>query len=909
MIQRERLFLIDGSALFYRSHFAFIRNPLINSKGENTSAIFGFASTLLKILSDEKPDYIAAVFDTKEPTFRHIKYKEYKATRQKMPNEMVDQYPRIVELVETFEIPFLEKPGYEADDIIATIAKVAESKGVETYMVTGDKDFMQLISPFIKMYVIRPGKDQEILDLHVLKERYQLTPIQVIEYLALMGDSSDNVPGVPGVGEKTAKTLIQEFESLDNLYAKIDQISQKGLKQKLEEGKEKAYLSRELVTIDQQVPVEIDFGKMKMGKIDRQKVFDLFTELEFRSLIERASQFVEGNGLPSSTIETTDQQYVLVSTNDQLTELIKNLNQSKFFVFDTETSGLNVFNSEIIGLSFCLKPFQAFYLPLNDEASEFTANKALDQLRSVFESDKIAKGGQNIKFDGLMLNQHGIHLKGIQFDTMIAHYLLQPGTRQHNLDYLAQHYLNYQMIPIERLIGEKGKNQKNMADIAVSQVYPYACEDADITFRLKEILEKQLKETNTFGLFETVEIPLVSVLLQMEKNGVKIDVSVLKEMSGEISQNLLEIEKDIYQMSGTEFNINSPQQLGKILFEQLEIHKQLGNRRPPKTSTGQFSTSEPILERFSSHPLVNKILEYRKLAKLKSTYVDTLPSLISQHTGRLHTSFNQTIAATGRLSSSDPNLQNIPIRTEIGRRIRQAFIPQDSQDWIMSADYSQIELRVMAHLSGDKGLKEAFERGEDIHATTAAAVFNVPLQEVNPDQRRKAKEVNFGIIYGISQYGLASRLGISADEAQEIIQNYFIRFPKVNEYMIQTIAFVQKHKYVTTIRNRRRYIPEIDSKNANVRQNAERMAINTTIQGSAADLIKLAMIDIQKKFEKEKLQTRMILQVHDELVFEVKSSEMERVKQLVKKEMEGAIKLDVPIKVDVGMGKNWLEAH
>ncbi len=909
MSQRERLFLIDGSALFYRSHFAFIRNPLINSKGENTSAIFGFASTLLKILSDEKPDYIAAVFDTKEPTFRHIKYKEYKATRQKMPSEMIDQYPRIVELVETFEIPFLEKPGYEADDIIATIAKVAESKGIETYMVTGDKDFMQLISPLIKMYVIRPGKDQEILDLHILKERHQLSPTQVIEYLALMGDSSDNVPGVPGVGEKTAKTLIQEFESLDNLYAKIDQISQKGLKQKLEEGKEKAYLSRELVTIDQQVPVEIDFGKMKMGKIDRQKVFDLFTELEFRSLIERASQFVEGNALPSSTIETTDQQYVLVNTNDQLTELIKNLNQSKFFVFDTETSGLNVFNSEIIGLSFCLKPFQAFYLPLNDEASEFTANKALDQLHSVFESDKIAKGGQNIKFDGLMLNQHGIHLKGIQFDTMIAHYLLQPGTRQHNLDYLAQHYLNYQMIPIERLIGEKGKNQKNMADIAVSQVYPYACEDADITFRLKEILEKQLKETNTFGLFETVEIPLVSVLLQMEKNGVKIDVSVLKEMSGEISQNLLEIEKDIYQMSGTEFNINSPQQLGKILFEQLEIHKQLGNRRPPKTSTGQFSTSEPILERFSSHSLVNKILEYRKLAKLKSTYVDTLPSLISQRTGRLHTSFNQTIAATGRLSSSDPNLQNIPIRTEIGRRIRQAFIPQDNQDWIMSADYSQIELRVMAHLSRDKGLKEAFERGEDIHATTAAAVFNVPLQEVNPDQRRKAKEVNFGIIYGISQYGLASRLGISADEAQEIIQNYFIRFPKVNEYMIQTIAFVQEHKYVTTIRNRRRYIPEIDSKNANVRQNAERMAINTTIQGSAADLIKLAMINIQNKFEKEKLQTRMILQVHDELVFEVKSSEMERVKQLVKKEMEGAIKLDVPIKVDVGMGKNWLEAH
>jgi DNA polymerase-1 len=533
----------------------------------------------------------------------------------------------------------------------------------------------------------------------------------------------------------------------------------------------------------------------------------------------------------------------------------------------------------------------------------------MDKLKDIFESDAIGKGGQNIKFDALMLDQHRIPLKKIQFDTMVADYLIKPGSRQHNLDTLAYNYLNYKMIPIEKLIGEKGKKQKSMEEIPVQLVSDYACEDADITFRLKELLEKKLKETGTWELFESLEMPLVHVLFEMEKSGVKLNVDFLKKMSGDLEKDLKDLEQQIYTDAGAEFNINSPQQLGKILFEEMAIHKELGNRRPTKTATGQYSTSEQVLEKFSDHTLVGKILEFRKLTKLKSTYVDALPALISQRTGRLHTSFNQTIAATGRLSSSDPNLQNIPIRTEMGRRIRQSFIPGDPDDFILSADYSQIELRVMAHLSGDQGLKDAFVKGEDIHASTAAAIFNVPLEMVDADHRRKAKEVNFGIIYGISQYGLASRLHISAEEAREIIENYFTRFPRVNDYMIHTIAFAQQNGYVTTILNRRRYIPEIESDNANVRQNAERMAINTTIQGSAADLIKVAMINIQKQLEKRDLKTRMILQVHDELVFEAKAAELEEIKTLVKQEMENAIKLDIPVRVDMGIGKNWLEAH
>jgi DNA polymerase-1 len=909
MDKYPRLFLIDGSALFYRSYFAFIRNPLINSKGENTGAIFGFAASLLKILIEEKPDYLAVVFDTKEPTFRHKKYPEYKATREKMPEEMVGQIPRIMELVDTFNIPRYEKPGFEADDIIATFAKKAEQQNIETMMVTGDKDFMQLLSPLINMYVIRPGKDVEIFTPEYLKERFEMIPEQVIDYLALMGDSSDNVPGVSGVGEKTAKQLIKDYQSLDNIYQNLEKISKKALHQKLIEGKESAYLSRDLVTIDAQVPVKLELERMKIKKGEGEKIRQFFENLEFRSLLERLKEFMDEEEAQKETIDSQKKDYILVNTQLRMDELLKKLHKSDFFVFDSETTGLNVFDSEIIGLSFCLEAQKAYYLPLNDPACEFNPPDALKLLKKIFESEKIGKGGQNIKFDALMLNQHDIQLRNMQFDTMVADYLIKPGSRQHSLDTLAYNYLNYKMIPIEKLIGEKGKKQKSMQEIPVQIVSDYACEDADITFRLKELLEQKLKKTETWELFKSLEMPLVSVLLEMEKSGVKLNVEFLGKMSKNLEVSLIDLEQQIYADAGAEFNINSPQQLGKILFEEMAIHKELGNRRPTKTATGQYSTSEQVLEKFSEHPLVGKILEFRKLNKLKSTYVDALPALISQRTGRLHTSFNQTIAATGRLSSSDPNLQNIPIRTEMGRKIRQSFIPANPQNFILSADYSQIELRVMAHLSGDQGLKDAFKKGEDIHASTAAAVFNLPLEMVDAEQRRKAKEVNFGIIYGISQYGLASRLHISAEEAREIIDNYFARFPRVNDYMIHTITFAQKHQYVTTILNRRRYIPEIESDNANVRQNAERMAINTTIQGSAADLIKVAMINIQKRIEKKDFQTRMILQVHDELVFEVKADELDEIKKLVKHEMENAIKLDIPVKVDMGIGKNWLEAH
>jgi len=908
-MKRERLFLLDGSAIYYRSYFAFIRNPLFNSKGENTSATYGFTLSLMKILSEEKPDYIAVVFDTKEPTFRHKKFEAYKATREKMPEDMADQYPRIVELVKDFNLPLLEYPGYEADDVIGTLAKQAEKEGIETYMVTGDKDFMQLLSPLIKMYTIRPGKDVEIIDIRKLAEKFGLKPEQVPDFLALMGDKSDNIPGVPKVGEKTALELIKQFGNLENLYAHIDKITKPALKKNLLEYKDQAFLSRELVTIDIHVPLKVDIHHLKSAPADGEKLHQLFEELEFRSLMDRIPEFT-GEKIPVvKDFDSEKQKYSMIKTTDELENLVRILSEQPFFVFDTETTGLNVFNAEIIGLSFAFKPFEAYYVPMSYPAGALTPDRVINLLKPLFENPDLPKGGQNIKYDGLMLWQHDVELQGIAFDTMIADYLINPGTRQHNLDNLSRQYLNYRMIPIESLIGKRGKNQKNMLDLIPEEIYQYACEDADITFRLKEILEKRLKETSTWDLFQNVEMPLVEVLMRMEINGVSLDVEFLKQMSGELATELKKLEEKIYQMAGEQFNINSPQQLGLILFEKLQIQKEFGNRRVSRTTTGQYSTSESVLEKYQNHPIVAKILEYRKLNKLKTTYVDALPKLISPRTGRLHTSFNQTVTATGRLSSSDPNLQNIPIRGDLGRKIRRAFVPENPQDYILSADYSQIELRIMAHLSKDPALLAAFERGEDIHASTAAAIFDIPITEVTPDHRRKAKEVNFGIIYGISPYGLASRLGIDPEEAKQIINNYFVRFPKVNEFITHIIAFAHQHKYVTTILNRRRYIPEIDSKNANVRNNAERIAINTTIQGSAADLIKLAMINIHRRFAWEGLRTKMILQVHDELVFEVMASELDTVKQIAKEEMETAIQLDVPLKVDVGVGKNWLQAH
>lgn len=905
----RRLFLIDGHAMFYRSYFAFIRNPLINSKGENTSAVYGFVNSLMKIMSDEKPDYIAVVFDTSKPTFRHKKFKEYKATREKMPDEMREQFPKIVEMIQAFNIPIVELDGYEADDIIGTLAKKAEEHGVETMMVTGDKDFMQLLSRLTKMYKVGTGKDVEIVDPANLKEKLGLTPEQVRDYLALMGDSSDNIPGVPKVGQKTALELISQFGSLDNIYKKIDEVSKPALKRNLTEFRDQAYLSQELVTIDTEVPVNADIESLKKDNADAEKLAHLFEEMEFRTLIDRIREFSDSKVSAHKNIESEKHRYLLVNSSKKLGDFISTFEKLDFFVFDTETTGLTPFDSEIIGFSFCCKAGEGYYIPMNLSKAELAADDVIEALRPLFENPKIKKGGQNIKFDGLMLWHHGIQLRGIDFDTMVADYLINPGGRQHNLDLISLQYLNYRMVPIEELIGKKGKKQKNMREVPVEDVCEYACEDADITFQLKEILEKKLKETETFELFKTVEMPLVEVLMQMEKNGVSLDTAFLAKMSKELETDLNKLEKEIYKLAGEEFNINSPQQLGQILFDKLEIHKELGDRRPTRTPTGQYSTSEGVLERFGAHKLVGKLLDYRKLIKLKSTYVDALPKLISSQTGRLHTSFNQTVAATGRLSSSDPNLQNIPIRTELGREIRKAFIAENSDHLIMSADYSQIELRIMAHQSGDEGLLQAFENEEDIHATTAAAIFGISPKEVNADHRRKAKEVNFGLIYGISPYGLASRLKITNEEGRQIIDSYFARFPKVNDYITHVIAFVHRHKYVTTILNRRRYMPEIDSKNGNIRQNAERAAINTPIQGSAADLIKLAMIEIHRELQKQQLKTKMILQVHDELVFEVFGKELDQVKKLVKEKMESAMRLKVKIKVDIGVGENWLDAH
>ncbi len=904
-MNRKRLFLLDGSAIFYRSYFVFMKNPLINSKGENTSATFGYTQTLIKILQEEKPDYIAVVFDSKVPTFRHKKYPAYKATRDKMPEEMISQYPRVLEVTKALNIPILEVEGYEADDVIGTLAKKAEQQGIETYLVTPDKDFMQLLSPLVKMYNIRSARDVDIIDEKYLKQELGLKPAQVIDYLALMGDSSDNVPGVPKVGKKTARDLLQQFGSLESIYANLDQISKNAVRESLKENRPLADLSRDLVTIDTHAPVPVTIENLKAKPYDREKVISLFRDLEFKRLLDRLDE-------ESSSTQDYDekkQNYHLVNTEAALQELAERLSGIPFFVFDTETTGLDTFNSDVIGISFSWQENEGYYVPMDGLGTTLTPETVINTVKPIFENGAIKKGGQNIKFDGLMLWQHGIQLAGIDFDTMIAGYLINPGLRQNNLDALAERYLNYRMIPIEKLIGKKGKSQKNMVDVPVEMVYPYACEDADITYRLTTVLQKKLQEVEMESLFHEVEMPLVAVLLEMEKNGVSLDVEFLGQMSKELAEEARALEKEIYQLAGREFNINSPQQMGVVLFDELQIHEDIDGKKPKRTPTGQYATSESVLQKYSSHPVVNKILEYRKLMKLKSTYVDALPKLISPRTGRLHTSFNQTVAATGRLSSSDPNLQNIPIRGERGREIRKAFIPANPADFILSADYSPVELQEMAHISGDPALREAFERGEDIHRTTAAAIFNILPDEVTPEHRRKAKEVNFGIIYGISQYGLASRLGITPDEAQQIIDNYFARFPKVNEYITRIIATAQRQGYVTTILNRRRYIPEINSQNGTVRQNAERVAINTTIQGSAADLIKLAMIHIHRRLREEDMRSKMILQVHDELVFEAAAEEVDTLSALVKQEMENAIRLDVPLKVDVGVGKNWLEAH
>ena len=892
---RKTLYLIDGSALAYRSYFAFVRNPLINSKGENTSAVFAFTRSLLKILDEEKPDYMAVVFDTPEPTFRHEEYAEYKAQRPRMPDEMADQLPRIKEVIRALNIPIVELPGYEADDVIATLAKRAAEQGLDVTIVTGDKDLVQLVTDRIRIYNPKPGgKEPEVITVETAPEKLGVRPEQIPDYLGLAGDSVDNIPGVKGIGPKGAVDLLKTFGSLEKIYEHLDQVKPR-YRKVLEEQKEQALLSKQLATVQADAPVDVDLEDLRLGEPNRDELVRLFRELEFKSLLERFTH----------NSESDEADYRVIRTREELDWLVNELRRVGTFAVDLETTSLNPLDAQIVGLSFSWRAGFACYVPVRApifDVLELGEREVLEALKPVLEDSSLRKVGQNIKYDLLVLRQAGVELNGVYFDTMVAAYLLNPSERQHNLDLLSLELLNYKKIPTSDLIGKRGSKQLSMAEVPLDQIARYACEDADITWRLYELLEPRLEQAGLMPLFRDVEMPLVLVLADMEHWGVKLDVDYLRQMSRELAEQLRELEKKIYAVAGEPFNINSPKQLSRILFEKLKLPA----RR--RTKTG-YSTDARVLEELArQHELPRLLLEYRELAKLKSTYVDALPEMVNPRTGRVHTSFNQTVTATGRLSSSEPNLQNIPIRTELGRRIRRAFVTEDENHLLLDADYSQIELRIMAHLSGDQRLRESFEHGEDVHTRTAALVFGIEPHEVTPEHRRKAKEVNFGIMYGMGAYGLARRLEITPEEAQQFITGYFASYPGVHEFILRTIQQAREQRYVTTLLNRRRHLPDILSSNQRVREFAERTAINTPIQGTAADLIKVAMIRIWREIKRRGLRTKMILQVHDELVFEVPRAELDEVKELVRREMEGAIQLDVPVKVEIGVGRNWLEA-
>ncbi len=933
----EKLFFLDAYALIYRAYYAFIKNPRINSKGMNTSAIFGFVNTLADVLKRQQPTHIGVAFDPAGPTFRHEAYEQYKAQREETPEDIRLSVPIIKEIITAFRIPILEVPGYEADDVIGTLATTAGGRGIDTYMMTPDKDYGQLVSEHVFMYRPRFGdKDFDTLGVEEVKAKFGIErPEQVIDLLGLMGDSSDNIPGCPGVGEKTALKLITEFGSIENLLANTDQL--KGaLKKKVEEHTEEIKFSRFLATIKRDVPIELDMDSLLVKEPDEEKLRTLFEELEFRNLADRVLKGDKPDAPPAKKtskkeddsptlfqadffdlfadestdepkystltgLEETTYNYQLIDTKEKRDELLRILRTHDFLVLDTETTGTEPMASELVGMSFSVAEGEAWYVPVPADRAEATA--IVEEFRDVLTNPKTTKVGQNIKYDLLMLAQYGVWLAGPLFDTMVAHYVLSPELH-HGMDYLAEVLLHYRTIPIEELIGPKGKNQKNMRDLAPEEVYKYACEDADVTLRLKNVLEKQLREQGAYDLFHDIEMPLVPVLAQMEFNGVRIDTDALRETSVLYTQRLQEIEQDIYSLAGQPFNISSPKQVGEMLFDTLKI-----SAKAKKTKGGQYSTSEEVLESLrDKHPIVGRILDYRGLKKLLSTYIDALPALINPRTGRIHTSFNQTVTATGRLSSSNPNLQNIPIRHEDGREIRRAFIPDDGCEFF-SADYSQIELRIMAHLSGDTNMMEAFRLGQDIHAATAAKVYKVPLAEVTRDQRSKAKTANFGIIYGISAYGLSDRMHVPVKEAKELIDGYFQTYPQVKAYMDSSIALARDKGYTETICRRRCYLPDINSHNAVVRGYAERNAINAPIQGSAADIIKVAMANIHQRFQREGIRSKMLIQVHDELNFSVLPEERERVQRIVIEEMEGAYLMQVPLQADCGWGKNWLEAH
>ncbi len=912
----KKLFLLDGYGLIFRAYYAFIRNPVYNSKGFNTSAVLGFTNTLDEVLKKQQPSHIAVIFDTSGPTFRHEIYPQYKANRPPTPEDIKKSVPYIKRILDGFGISYFEAQGYEADDVIGTIAYKLKDISFNVYLMTSDKDYLQLLDDKVLIYKPKTKlHDVEIIDVQKFRLDYGLKqPKQFIDVLALAGDQADNVPGVPGIGEKTALKLIRQFGSLEELYQNIDQLKGKQ-KQKLLDYREQAFLSKKLVTIVTNAPVDIDIQQLEKRQMNKDLLLEVFTELEFKTTAQRilgsdseqtlfsaSTDKSQSTATVFKTIKDFDVDYRLVTDKEQLRQLTEQLNRQTEFTFDTETSSIDPHNTEIVGISFCYKKNQAFYIPTPSDREQTL--EILNILRPALENEKILKIGQNIKFDLLVLLNYGIQVKGPLFDTMIAHYLLFPELK-HNMDYLAETYLGYKTIHIEELIGKRGKHQGSMRDLPPEKIKDYACEDSDITFQLKSVLEKNLKVQQLEKLFYEIEMPLVRVLTAMEFAGVSLDVEFLKNYKKQIKEKISLIEQKIYQLAGEQFNISSTKQLGYILFEKLKV-----TDKPKLTKTKQYSTSEEELKKLvNKHPIIPLILEYRSLKKLLTAYINSLPKLVNPRTGKIHTSFNQTITATGRLSSNNPNLQNIPIRTPEGRQIRKAFIPSSEDYVILDADYSQIELRIMAHLSGDKNMIEAFLQGKDIHTETASKIFKVPPEKVTKEMRAKAKTANFAMIYGSSAFGLAQSLGISRKEAKELIDGYFKTYPGVKEYIEKVIKEAREKEYVTTIMGRRRYLRDINSRNHNVRANAERNAINTPIQGSAADIIKKAMINIYNRFNHEGLKTKMIIQVHDELVFDVPKDELEYVRQIVKYEMENAVKLRVPLVVDMGIGKNWYEAH
>ena len=920
----DKLFLLDAYALIYRAYYAFIKSPRVNSKGMNTSAVLGFCNTLHEVLSKERPAYVGVAFDPHGPTFRSEAYAQYKAQREETPEDIRRSVPVIKDILKAMRIPVLEAEGFEADDVIGTLAKKAGAAGLKTYMLTPDKDYGQLVGGSVVMFRPRHGGGYETLDEEGVCQKYGISSTsQVIDLLGLMGDASDNIPGCPGVGEKTAVKLLQQFGSIDSLLERTDEL--KGaLKKKVEENAEQIRFSKFLATIRTDVPIELDLEKLRVDEPDRDELRRLFAELEFKTLSDKflnnreniknnangqldlfaenpTDGQVDAEKSPLKTLNDTPHTYKLIDNEDDMAALRDFFMTKRILSLDTETTSTDAIDAELVGLSFAVEEFSAFYVPVPADRQQ--AQKIVNIFKPIYEDPSILKIGQNIKYDMEVLSNYGVTLGGEMFDTMVAHYLLQPELR-HNMDYMAEVYLKYKTIHIDELIGPKGKGQRSMRELRPEEVYEYAAEDADVTLRLKNLLEPRLKETGAWQLFSEVEMPLVRVLASMELTGVRIDTQSLAETSQMLTARMAGMEQEIYRLAGEEFNIASPKQVGDILFGKMKIVE-----KPKKTKTGQYVTSEEVLQQLrGKSDIVGKILEHRGLKKLLGTYVDALPKLVNRRTGRIHTSFNQAVTATGRLSSSDPNLQNIPVRGEDGKEIRKAFVPEEGC-LFFSADYSQIELRVMAHLSGDENMQEAFREGYDIHAATAAKIYHETMDSVTRDQRTKAKRANFGIIYGITVFGLAERLDISRKEATELIDGYFATFPRVADYMEQAKQTAREKGYAETLLHRRRYLPDITSHNATVRGFAERNAINAPIQGTAADIIKIAMVRIYDRFRREGLRSKMILQVHDELNFSVVPDEKERVELIVLEEMQDAYPLSVPLVADCGWGTNWLEAH